>query len=107
MYQKIFSFKGFEVSTAGNGEEGLKKAREVNPDIILLDIMMPKVNGLEMLKEAKKDDTLKKIPVVVLTNLASDAVINEAFNLGVEGYLVKSELNNDKVVEEVTQYLNK
>ncbi len=107
MYLKIFTFNGFEVEVAENGEEGMIKAKAIKPSIILLDIMMPKVNGIEMLKQLKQDEELKKIPVVILTNLANDAVINDAFNLGVEGYLIKSEINNDKVVEEVKQYINK
>lgn len=107
MYQKVFSYEGFETVTADNGEDGMNKVKADKPSLILLDVMMPKVNGMQMLKELKGDPELKKIPVVILTNLANDAIINEAFNLGVEGYLIKSEINNEKIVEEIKQYLNK
>jgi len=105
MYEKIFMYAGFSIEIAGDGEEGLAKVKTSNPDLILLDIMMPKMDGLKVLEFLKKDETTKNIPVIVLTNLGNDAVVTEAFRLGATGYIFKSEMSNDKIVEEVKQYL--
>jgi CheY-like chemotaxis protein len=105
MYEKIFSFEGFDVLTATDGIEGIEKAKDSHPNLILLDIMMPKMDGLRVLEQLKADETTKDIPVVVLTNLSNDAVIKDSFAKGAAGYLVKSEVVNEKIVEEVKQYL--
>src|SRR5471030_1188035 len=70
MYQKIFAFENYEVETAADGEEGLEKIRTAKPTVVLLDIMMPKMNGMQVLEKLKADITTTKIPVVMLTNLA-------------------------------------
>ena len=91
LYQKVFTSQGYEVETAINGEEGLAKARSVKPDLILLDIMMPKLNGLEMLRQLKAIPDVEKIPVVVLTNLSGDADAETALQEGAVKYIVKSD----------------
>lgn len=105
MYEKIFAYEGFEVITAEEGAEGIEKAKAERPSIILLDIMMPKMDGLKVLELIKQEPELKDIPVVMLTNLSSDTVIKEAFTKGAAGYLVKSEIVNDRIVNEVKQYI--
>jgi CheY-like chemotaxis protein len=70
MYQKIFTFEQFEVEVAANGEEALDKVTLFKPDLVLLDVMMPKMNGLQVLEKLKELDLTKAIPVVMLTNLA-------------------------------------
>ena len=105
MYEKIFNYEGFEVVTAEDGEAGLQKAQEIRPTLILLDIMMPKMDGLRVLEQLKQNPDTKEIPIVILTNLSSDTVIKDAFSKGAAGYLVKSEIVNDKIVEEVRQYI--
>jgi two-component system alkaline phosphatase synthesis response regulator PhoP len=107
MYEKIFSYEGFNVITCENGIEGIKVAKSERPSLILLDIMMPKMDGLRVLETLKQDPDTKDIPVVILTNLSSDVVIKDAFSKGAAGYLVKSEIINDKIVEEVKQYIKK
>ena len=107
MYEKIFSYEGFTVVTAENGVEGIEKAKENKPALILLDIMMPKMDGLRVLELLKQEPLTKEIPVVILTNLSSDVVIKDAFAKGAAGYLVKSEIINDKIVDEVKQYIKK
>lgn len=80
------------VEVAGNGEEALKflnNTTNPKPGIILLDLNMPKMNGIEFLKRAKQDDRLKKIPVVVLTTSKDEQDKVESFNLGVAGYMIK------------------
>ncbi len=105
MYEKIFSFEGFSVITAVDGIDGLEKAKAEKPNLILLDIMMPKMDGLRVLEQLKLEPLTKDIPVVVLTNLSSDVVIKDAFAKGAVAYLVKSEVINERIVEEIKQYL--
>jgi CheY-like chemotaxis protein len=105
MYEKIFAFEGFNVATAVDGVEGFEKAKSEKPNLILLDIMMPKMDGLKVLENLKGDPTTKDIPVVVLTNLSSDVVIKDAYSKGAVGYLVKSEVVNEKIVDEIKQYV--
>ncbi|RJR27861.1 response regulator [candidate division WWE3 bacterium] len=105
MYEKIFSYEGFTVITSENGIDGMEKAKAEKPSLILLDIMMPKMDGLRVLESLKQDPETRDIPVVILTNLSSDVVIKDAFSKGAAGYLVKSEIINDKIVEEVKQYI--
>jgi two-component system, OmpR family, alkaline phosphatase synthesis response regulator PhoP len=105
MYEKIFAFEGYTVATAVDGVDGLAKAKSEKPSLILLDIMMPKMDGIKVLETLKADAETKDIPVVVLTNLSSDVVIKEAFSKGAVGYLVKSEVVNEKIVDEIKQYI--
>ena len=69
MYSEYLTSQGFEVVTAGNGEEGIKIAKEQKPDVLLLDIIMPKFNGLDVLKSLKSDPDIKNTPIYLLTNL--------------------------------------
>jgi two-component system, OmpR family, response regulator RpaB len=102
MYQTLFISSKYEVELATDGEEGLVKARDTKPTLILLDIMMPKLNGLEVLKRLKADPEVRGIPVVVLTNLAGNADIQTALELGAVRYIIKSE-NRPKQVEEIVR----
>jgi CheY-like chemotaxis protein len=82
-----------QLVSTGNGEEALeylKSQSNTKPGVILLDLNMPKMNGIEFLKTVKTDEALKKIPVVVLTTSGAEQDIAESFNLGVAGYMVKS-----------------
>src|SRR5260221_7632427 len=92
LYQKVFKFEGYDVEVASNGEEGLEKVRSFVPTLILLDIMMPKMNGLQVLDKLKADDDTKKIPVVMLTNLAGSQDAETAIAKGAVKYIIKSEL---------------
>jgi len=101
LYQKIFTFEKYEVETAADGEEGLDKARKTKPTLILLDIMMPKMNGLQVLEKLKADPDLKKIPVVMLTNLAGQKDAETALAKGAVKYIVKSEYEPKQVADMV------
>ena len=101
LYQKIFTFEKYEVETAEDGEEGLDKARKSKPTLILLDIMMPKMNGLQVLGKMKTDPDLKKIPVVMLTNLAGQKDAETALAMGAVKYIVKSEYEPKQVADMV------
>lgn len=106
MYKQKFEKDGYEVSTAFDGAEGLKKIREEKPTLVLLDIMMPKMHGLEVLEEAKRDPETKDIPIVLLTNLArGEEDINRGLELGAIAYLVKSQLRPSQVVAKVKELL--
>src|SRR3990172_5621808 len=91
MYQKVFQSEGYEVFVAENGQVGLDLARTIEPTIILLDILMPKLNGMQMLQQLKADPKIAKIPVVILTNLAGTADAEKALGLGAVKYIIKSE----------------
>lgn len=107
MYQKKLSIEGFDVAGAGDGEEGLAKAKEFKPNLIMLDIMMPKMDGFETLKQLKAGDDTKDIPVIFLTNLASDEEdAKKGLALGAETYLIKSKLGPAGVVEKVKEIIN-
>jgi DNA-binding response OmpR family regulator len=92
---------GFEVATAGNGEDGLSKALEWRPDVILLDVVMPKMDGMTMLHKLREHDEGKKIQVIMLTNLSDSQRVYEAMTNGVFDFLVKSNWEIDDLVQEV------
>jgi CheY-like chemotaxis protein len=95
----------FEVLSAMDGEEGLSMAKEKKPDLILLDIILPKKDGYEVLAEVKKDEKTAKIPVVLLTNLESAADVQRAFDEGATTYLVKSNYKLEDVVKKIKEIL--
>ena len=97
--------RGFIVLTAVDGEEGILKARNEAPDLILLDMLMPKLSGLETLVELKKDQGTCRIPVVILSNSSVDADIQKAKALGAIGYLVKASLSLQELGDRVLSYL--
>jgi len=99
MYQKIFIFEKFQVEMAGDGEEGLAKVATFNPTIILLDVMMPKMNGLEVLEKLKANLATKAIPVIMLTNLAGQQDAEAAMVKGAVKYIIKSEHEPKEVVD--------
>lgn len=105
MYQKIFTFEGYEVEMAGNGEEGLEKVRNSKPTLILLDVMMPKMNGLQVLEKLKADPETKGIPVIMLTNLAGQQDAETALAKGAIKYIVKSEYEPKQVASMVKEIL--
>jgi len=105
MYQKIFTFEGYEVELASDGQEGLDKVRATKPTLVLLDVMMPKMNGLEVLGKMKADPEIKKIPVVVLTNLAGQQDAEKALSMGAVRYIVKSEYEPKQVADIVKEIL--
>src|SRR3990167_9487484 len=84
LYTEILTEAGFEVGEAGDGETGLKEATSGKYDLVLLDIMLPKMDGLQILREIKKDSKLASLKVILLTNLSTDNVIKEGFSLGAD-----------------------
>lgn len=105
LYSRELAREGFEVVTAEDGPEGLLKILEEKPALVLLDIMLPKMSGLEVLKKVKEKEEVKDIPVVLLTNLGQDTVIREGFTLGAVGYLIKAAYTPTQIIEEVKKFL--
>lgn len=107
MYEKAFRLNGYAIETAFDGEEAIAKLQtmEPKPTLILLDIMMPKLSGFEVLKNIKQNGGTKNIPVVVLTNLAGQADAEKALELGAVLYLVKSQYDPKQVVDKVREIL--
>ncbi len=104
MYQKIFTFEKYEVEMASDGEEALGLVSKFKPTVILLDVMMPKMNGLEVLARLKANPETKSIPVIMLTNLAGQQDAEAALAKGAVKYIIKSEHDPKEVsdmVEEV------
>jgi DNA-binding response OmpR family regulator len=91
LYDRIFEMEEFQVDTADDGRSGMDKVRLFRPDVILLDIMMKNVSGLEMLSQIKADSASREIPVVVLSNVSDPKIVNEARVKGASQYVVKSE----------------
>lgn len=107
MYQRKLLNDNYEANVAINGEEGLVKIRSFQPDLVLLDIMMPKLNGLQVLERMKADPTVSHIPVIILTNLGgSQEDIERGLELGAVAYLVKSAYRPDEVIAKVKEVLD-
>lgn len=98
MYEERLKAEGFMIVQASNGEEALNKAKDIKPSIILLDIMMPKINGFDVLKDLKADPELKDIPVIILTALIQDVDRVQGDKLGATDYIVKSETMPGEVI---------
>jgi len=98
--------RGFTVLTAVDGEEGLRQARTGSPDIILMDMLMPKLSGIETLEALKKDEQMCSIPVVILSNSSVEADVQRAKALGAIGYLVKASLSLQELGDRVISFLD-
>ena len=105
IYQTKLSIEDFNVFVATDGAEGLSMAQENNPDLILLDIMLPKMDGLEVLKRLKASDKTASIPVILLSNLGQEYVVKGGLGLGAVDYLLKSDLTPREVIEKIRHYL--
>ncbi|KKR71167.1 MAG: Sigma-54 dependent DNA-binding response regulator [Microgenomates group bacterium GW2011_GWC1_41_8] len=106
LYVEILADEGYEVDTAADGAEGLKKIQMGGYDLILLDIVLPKMDGIEILKNIKANPPQNKNgSIVMLTNLGQEAVISEGVSLGVRGHIIKSDYTPDKLIAEVKQLL--
>lgn len=105
MYQLKLSKSGLEVAEAGDGVQALEKIKAQKPDVILLDLMMPNMGGLDVLKQLKADGMLPDLPVVVLTNVMDQQSVDDAKKLGARDYIVKTDLTPTQVVEKIQPLL--
>ncbi len=101
MYRMKFEADGFEVQIANNGRDGVALVQEFAPDMVLLDMQMPIMNGDEALKNIRKEDWGKTVPVMILTNLGEEEAPSDIRSLGIESYIVKADLTPRQVVERV------
>ncbi len=101
-----FTDSGFRVFSSETGEEGMRLALSKHPDIILLDIILPKMDGLTMLKKLRLDKWGKEVPVIILSNLNDQEKVSEAMRIGVYDFLVKSNVKLTDMVEEVREALS-
>lgn len=106
LYALQLTKTGFLVKTALDGQTGLKMLEQEDFDILLLDILLPDLNGLEVLRQFKIKKPNSKMIILLLTNLGQDAVIKEAFTMGAQGYLIKASLTPYQIVDEVKKVLN-
>lgn len=106
MYEVKFKKDGFNLLKALDGETGLALAKEHQPDAILLDVIMPKMDGFSVLRALREDEKTKKIPVILLTNLGQDEDIKKGQDLGATGYLIKANLTPADVVAKVKALFN-
>ena len=100
-----FSKENFQLLEAKNGEEGLKLALDKKPDLILLDIVMPRMDGISMLKELRQDDWGKGVPVIILSNLADAQDNSEIIQEHIVDYLIKTDWSLEDIVKKVTDTL--
>jgi len=107
LYALYLTDMGYTVISAEDGNVALQKALVEDWDLMLLDIMLPGQDGIQVLKMIKANERLRDKPVIALTNLNVESVINEIFDLGADGFLVKSEITLDKIVSEVETVLQK
>jgi len=106
IYTTKFKEAGFNVEVASDGEEGLKKiSNEEKFDLLVLDIVLPKVDGWEILKEIKSNEKLKKIKIVVLSNLGQKGEVEKGLKLGATKYLIKAHYTPGEVVDEIKEVL--
>ena len=103
---EVLSKEGYEVVFALDGSKGLELAQKENPDLILLDIILPKMDGFEVLKKIKENDEISKIPIIILTNLSDVNDIQKALDLGATTYLVKADFHIEDVLKKIEKVLN-
>ncbi|QQS23225.1 response regulator [bacterium] len=102
-----FQQAGFEVTPAYDGEEAIAKIKEIKPDIVVLDIMMPKLDGIGVVWEMKAAPEIADTPVVMLTNLSDPTTVSKILEAGVTDYLLKSEQSIDQIVTKVNEVMNR
>ena len=105
MYQIKLSHAGYEIQTAENGEDGLKLMKSFHPDIVLMDLMMPIMDGFEALKKAKADPEIKDIPIIILTNLSQKEDAEKTLKTGAIDFIIKSDLTPTQVLEKIKSHL--
>ena len=105
MYQLKLSLDGFNVQVAENGKIGLERVKDFGPDIILTDILMPEMDGFEVIESVKSDQETSKIPILIMSNLGQEDHIQKGLALGALGYIVKSQITPSGVVDKIKEAL--
>jgi len=107
MYAAKFIENNFETEVASDGKLGLVKIEEFRPDLVLLDIVLPKMDGFEVLKKIKEKEELREIPIVLLTNLGQKNEVEKGLALGAQEYIIKAHFTPTAVVTKVKEILDK
>lgn len=105
IYTTKLKDSGFLVETASDGEQALEKVKEKKPDLVLLDIVLPKISGWEILKKIKAEAGLKDLKIMILSNLGQKEEVEKGMDLGVEKYLIKAHYTPSQVVEEIKKII--
>lgn len=105
MYVTKLTMENFQVDLANDGKAGLEKAKKIKPDLILLDVLLPKMNGFDVLKSLKDDPATKDIPVVLLTNLGQKTDVVKGLELGAVDYMIKAHFMPSEVVAKIKDIL--
>ena len=107
IYRDKLTRAGFDFIEATNGEEGLNKVISESPDLVLLDLILPRKNGFDVLIEMKRNKNTKNIPVIILSNLGQELDIKRGLGLGAQNYLVKTDISLSEVVEKIKEQIIK
>lgn len=101
LVRKKLSTKDFEIIEAVDGEKGVQAMKEKKPDLVLLDLLLPNIDGFEVLSKAKADSDISKIPVIILSNLGQQEDVEKALKLGATDYLIKSQFDINQIVDKI------
>jgi DNA-binding response OmpR family regulator len=104
---KKLNQEGFATETAVDGEEGLSKIKEIKPDLVLLDLILPTIDGFEVLRKLKEEDLVPSLPVIILSNLGQREDIERGLSLGATDYLVKAHFTPDEIIQKIKSILTK
>jgi DNA-binding response OmpR family regulator len=107
IYKKKFEMEGFKISISDNGEKALVDIKKKKPDIVLLDVLLPKLDGFAVLEKLKKDAEVKDVPVILLTNLGQKDEVEKGLEMGAVDYLIKAHFKPSEIVDKVKKVLNK
>jgi len=107
LLQKKLEKEGYEVTVTVDGEMGIEKMKEIRPNLVLLDIVMPKMGGFEVMEKMREDDILKNIPVIIISNSGQPVELDRAKELGARDWLIKAEFDPQEVVDKVVKQIGK
>jgi CheY-like chemotaxis protein len=107
LYLRVLKATGFNVFTAANGQEGFQLATQHQPNLVLLDIMLPGKNGLAVLRQLKDDDQTKSTSIIVLTNLGQESIIKDAMSAGAEAFFLKPEVDPYELAKRIDDFYEK
>jgi len=105
LINKKLASEGFGVISAIDGEDGIKKAKEDKPDLVLLDLVLPNIDGFEVLSKIREDASISKTPVIILSNLGQKEDIDKGMKFGATDYIIKAQFTPEEIVERVKNIL--
>lgn len=105
LLERKLAQRGYRVSIAKDGVEGIEKMQQEKPDLILLDVIMPRMDGFEVMEKMAKDRKLKKIPVIIISNSGQPVEIDKAKELGAKDWLIKTQFDPQEVIEKVVKQI--